>query len=145
MVRITFPNPLGPPITLDTSAIPSFRSSSSSVFPLGSVLRRPHTRIVIIIALILVVIIYRPSPPFPPSYASEWAAEKAAAAGGASGRAGRYVKFDVPQGTGFNHQLQRQLLQHHLALLGNRSLAYEPFVEDKTVRRLDFVVLLSMI
>ena len=137
-MRITFSNPFGPPITLDTSSLSrsagSFRPSSST----SSLLRRPQYRFLAILFLVVFAVLWRPSPPFPPSYRAEWAVEHGAALGEAEGRSGRYVKFDVPQGTGFNHQLQRVLLQHHLALLGNRSLAFEPFVEDKTVRCASF-------
>ncbi|RXK35614.1 hypothetical protein M231_07144 [Tremella mesenterica] len=132
-MRITFPNPLGPPITFDTTSLPplpQFRKPNTTS-PLSS-LRRPQTRLLLFGLVLFIVIVIRPSPPFPPSFGEEWKVESGAALGDSEGRLGRYVKFDVPQGTGFNHQLQRVLLQHHLALLGNRSLAFEPFVEDKT-------------
>ncbi|WVQ81580.1 hypothetical protein IAT38_003704 [Cryptococcus sp. DSM 104549] len=144
-MRITIPNPLGPPITLDTAPLedlrarlPPFPTAIPSLALLPSMHRRPHFRLFALIALCVFVLTWHPAPPFPPSYGEEWAVERGlesvqAGASGLEGRNGRFVSFDVPRGTGFNHQLQRVLLQHHLAVLGNRSLAFEPYVEDDTV------------
>ena len=121
-MRLTIPNPLGPPLTFDSDNV---RALLSPIPFLPS--RRPQLRVLIALSLILALLIFRPSPPFPPSYSAEYRLED-----GLVSDVGRYVKFDVPRGTGFNHQLQRVLLQHHLAVLGNRSLAFEPYVEDDT-------------
>ncbi|WRT68820.1 uncharacterized protein IL334_005800 [Kwoniella shivajii] len=140
-MRVTFPNPLGPPITVDTAHLNSIRERIPRSLP--SLQRRPHFKLFAIIFAIALLFTIHPKPPFPPSYSVEWRQEgslpqiKGNTLMG-EGKSGRYVKFDVPRGTGFNHQLQRVLLQHHLALLGNRSLAFEPYVEDDTY--LPFVV-----
>ncbi|WWC64268.1 uncharacterized protein I303_106878 [Kwoniella dejecticola CBS 10117] len=166
-MRITFPNPLGPPITLNTEYLnslyerlplptPGSSSSSSSrggvtgglgglgMIMIGSIQRRPLFKLLLVIFGLVVLFTIHPKPPFPPTYTQEWKNEASLArtrgeGGVGEGKNGRYVKFDVPRGTGFNHQmLIYRRLQHHLAVLGNRSLAFEPYVEDDTY--LPFVV-----
>ncbi|KGB79128.1 hypothetical protein CNBG_4966 [Cryptococcus deuterogattii R265] len=134
-MRVTLPNPLGEPITFDSADSPGLavipplalftRSSSLIGFS-----RRPHFKIVLFLIGFVFLLTWHPSPPFPPSYDEEWAWEKAAV--DEIGVTGRMVQFDIPKGTGFNHQLQRVLLQHHIAVLGNRSLSFEPYYEDQT-------------
>lgn len=132
-MRLTIPTPLGSPIIFDTTHLSSRLSPPLRISSLLH--RRAQLRLVLLLLLIFTILGVRPNPPFPPSYRHEWKQERNLpwAYGGANfpeGREGRYLKFDVPRGTGFNHQLQRVLLHHHLAVLGNRSLAYEPFVQD---------------
>ncbi|WWC91469.1 uncharacterized protein L201_006415 [Kwoniella dendrophila CBS 6074] len=154
-MRVTFPNPLGPPITVDTAYLSNLKERlprNASILP--SLQRRPHFRILLVIIGFIIIFTIHPRPPFPPNYSIEWRQEatlpqiKGDISVG-EGKNGRYVKFDVPRGTGFNHQVSRKLdaesqwvstnstlyddrLQHHLAVLGNRSLAFEPYVEDDT-------------
>ncbi|KAL7421402.1 hypothetical protein Q5752_004287 [Cryptotrichosporon argae] len=143
-MRITFPNPLGPPITFDTArlpAVPSVRPLLAGYAPVGSQagggglmggmsasggggggagsgsgsarspFRRTPLRVLAILAVVLLVATLRPALPLPPSYADEWATERALT----GGEKGRYVR-----------------LQHHLAVLGDRSYAFEPYVQDET-------------
>lgn len=108
-MRVTLPNPLGEPITFDSAdspglaAIPPLalftRSSSLIGFS-----RRPHFKIVLFLIGFVFLLTWHPSPPFPPNYDEEWAWEKAAV--DEIGVTGRMVQFDIPKGTGFNHQLQ---------------------------------------
>nr|XP_019047872.1 hypothetical protein I302_04492 [Kwoniella bestiolae CBS 10118]OCF26802.1 hypothetical protein I302_04492 [Kwoniella bestiolae CBS 10118] len=133
-MRITFPNPLGPPITLDTSHLERIPRGNGLI---SSLQRRPHFKLLAFIFALALLFTIHPKPPFPPSYAVEWRQEASlphikGEVGVGEGKNGRYVKFDVPRGTGFNHQVSLVLLQHHLAVLGNRSLAFEPYVEDDT-------------
>ncbi|WVQ94802.1 hypothetical protein IAU59_001885 [Kwoniella sp. CBS 9459] len=139
-MRITVPNPLGPPITFDSDSLRNTYSRIPSLVPTNSgrsIARRPHFKLLVFIFGLVLLVTIHPRPPFPPNYSSEWRTESRLPQikgdiGPGEGKNGRYVKFDVPRGTGFNHQLQRVLLQHHLAVLGNRSLAFEPYVEDDT-------------
>ena len=129
-MRLTVPNPLGQPFALDTDR---FLQLPTRLPRLSLTHRRPQLRLIILILSLISFVLYRPSPPFPPAYADEYRIEDSFPhLYGPEGREGRYLKFDVPRGTGFNHQLQRVLLQHHLAVLANRSLAFEPYVEDDT-------------
>ncbi|WVR09242.1 hypothetical protein IAU60_006306 [Kwoniella sp. DSM 27419] len=135
-MRVTVPNPLGPPITFDSSSLSSTYQRLPSV-SVRSLQRRPHARLLAVILALVLLITFHPRPPFPPTYSAEWTTEAKLPQvrgdiGPGEGKGGRYVKFDIPRGTGFNHQLQRVLLQHHLAVMGNRSLAFEPYVEDDT-------------
>ncbi|KAK8843501.1 hypothetical protein IAR55_007161 [Kwoniella newhampshirensis] len=132
-MRVTIPNPLGPPITFDSDHVHTLISKLPHL-P-SSLHRRPHFKLFTLIFSLILLITIRPSPPFPESFAVEWRNERRLPQLGVDvkfpeGKNGRFVSFDVPRGTGFNHQLQRVLLQHHLAVLGNRSLAFEPYVED---------------
>ncbi|ORX38974.1 hypothetical protein BD324DRAFT_649072 [Kockovaella imperatae] len=138
-MRITFPNPLGPPISFDTANIPSGPPILSR---LTSHPRRAQIRVLLLILISLLLLSWRPSPPFPPDYAREWSLERTLPKSYnrplIEGKEGRYIKFESPKPTGFNHQMQRVLLQHHLAVLSNRSYAYEPLVQDDT--RFPFVL-----
>ncbi|WWC73331.1 uncharacterized protein I206_107298 [Kwoniella pini CBS 10737] len=154
-MRITFPNPLGPPITLNTEylnhLLPLNSNSNSNnnnnnnnngimnmIGGGGFIKRRQNFKLIILLFSLIILFTIHPKPPFPPNYNLEWKNENNLQQLSKSdlsigeGKNGRYVKFDVPRGTGFNHQLQRVLLQHHLAVLGNRSLAFEPYIEDDT-------------
>ena len=94
-MRLTFPNPLGPPVTFDTSKVSNIRSliPSTSTF----LHRRGQLRLVLVLVIILTLLGVQPSPPFPPSYRLEWKQESDLpwAFGGArlpEGREGRYLK-----------------------------------------------------
>lgn len=111
-MRVTLPNPLGEPIALDSADLPSMAAIPSiALFTRPSSLigisRRPHFKIILLIIGFVFLFTWHPSPPFPPSYDEEWAWEKSAV--DEIGATGRMVLFDIPKGTGFNHQLQRVL------------------------------------
>ncbi|KAL1404978.1 hypothetical protein Q8F55_008591 [Vanrija albida] len=100
--------------------------------------RRAGFRVLLVVLLLLLLFVAHPSPPLPPSYVAEYRVEAGLPQHDyrlsfPEGRYGRFVKFDVPKGTGFNHQLQRVFLQHHVAFTANRSLAFEPYVEADTL------------
>ncbi|ORY29109.1 hypothetical protein BCR39DRAFT_565191 [Naematelia encephala] len=137
-MRITLPNPLGPPIAVDTAHLDNLRSKLPRGIPSpGAIFRRPHFRLGIVLLLIIGMLTLHPTPPFPPSYSLEARMERNLPqlyddVRYGEGKAGRFIKFDVPQGTGFTEcPISDHRLQHHLAVLGNRSLAYEPFVQDR--------------
>lgn len=93
-MRVTFPNPLGPPIAIDTSRLPSL-SLPTTIQPFLS--RRGHLRLVLLILFLVTLLGVQPSPPFPPSYAAEWKVERNlpwlyGAAKFPEGREGRYLK-----------------------------------------------------
>lgn len=96
-MRITVPNPLGPPITFDSSHFSELRSQIPRVPPISQIGRRPHLRLLLVLVIFLVVCTVHPSPPFPPDYKVEWAQEKGLShihgdEKGAEGRYGRFVK-----------------------------------------------------
>ncbi|GFZ51511.1 hypothetical protein JCM24511_09278, partial [Saitozyma sp. JCM 24511] len=107
-MRLTIPNPLGPPLTFDTSNFSHLSDTLSASLPSGWH-RRPHVRLLSLCLVLLLVFAWRPAPPFPPSWKSEYGAERA-----------------LPQLNGVEG------LHHHLAVLGNRSLAFDPVVIDDT-------------
>ncbi|WOO86038.1 uncharacterized protein LOC62_07G009524 [Vanrija pseudolonga] len=131
-MRLTVP---GTSLTLDLGALRA-RAASSPLHLLTG--RRSGFRLLLLFLLVCLVLVAHPSPPLPPSYAVEYRVERTLPQHDyrlpfPEGRYGRYVKFDVPKGTGFNHQLQRVFLQHHVAFSANRSLAFEPYVEADTL------------
>ncbi len=101
-MRLTFPNPLGPQITLDTTYFSSLRNRfpalPNQLQPLQSLLtRRGHLRLVLFVIFLVVLLGFQPSPPFPPSYSEEWRWQRNLpwATSGATypeGRDGRYLK-----------------------------------------------------
>ncbi|WVN91186.1 uncharacterized protein L203_106443 [Cryptococcus depauperatus CBS 7841] len=121
-MRIVLPSSSRPSTVLYTAAIPSLYSPFY-------LLRRTRLKFLLFAIAFITLFVWQPSPPFPPSYSKEWEMEKASA----DAKTKRMVQFEIPKGTEFSHQLQRILLQHHLAVLGNRSLSYEPCVEDFTI------------
>ena len=72
-MRITFPNPLGPPISIDTSHISSLQSRLPHFLTSS---RKTPFRILLLLLLVIVVLTYRPVPPFPPDYSEEWRRER---------------------------------------------------------------------
>ena len=94
-MRLTFPNPLGPPITLDTHHVTDLRSKIPTLPPQFQ--RRAHLRLLIILLFLIGLIIVRPTPPFPPNYSDEWEQENnlpwvKSSAKYPEGREGRYLK-----------------------------------------------------
>lgn len=92
-MRVTFPNPLGPPITLDTSQL----SPLPLPVRLASLHRRGQVRIIVVIIVLLAILGVRPSPPFPIGYGAEWKSERnlpwlSRGATFPEGREGRYLK-----------------------------------------------------
>ena len=90
-MRLVLPNPLGAPISLDSS----HRFPHLALNRLSS--RRSQLRLFLLAFLALALINYRPCPPFPPSYRHEYRVERSLPqlARGAvypEGRAGRYLK-----------------------------------------------------
>lgn len=84
-MRLTFPNPLGPPITLDTSLVSSIPSQLANAIPMPAALaglsgrtagRKGPIRLLTGLVLLLLLVTYRPTPPFPPTYSREWALER---------------------------------------------------------------------
>lgn len=86
-MHITLPNPLGPPLVLDTASLPRTR---------GYALRWRARLILLALALALFVYLW-PSPPLPPSHAREWEVERRLLQHNRDlpppeGREGRYIK-----------------------------------------------------
>ncbi|ODN80051.1 hypothetical protein L198_07861 [Cryptococcus wingfieldii CBS 7118] len=128
-MRVTLPNPLGEPVTLDSDRIP--RPAAILPTAVTRLARRSQLKLLLLLFGFAVLITWHPSPPFPPSYDDEWNWEKRVAK--EQGQPARMIQFDIPKGTGTLVILIRFRLQHHLAVLGNRSLSYEPYVEDTTI------------
>jgi hypothetical protein len=125
-MRVTVPNPLGPPITIDTASLPSGSSLGNAVNSASNLLppplrgsRRAPLRFLVLLLGLAFVFTFSPSPPLPPSYGVEWKRERSLPwtytdAVYPEGRDGRYLKcapytceptradarFDTPQATG---------------------------------------------
>lgn len=104
-MRVTVPNPFGPPITFDTAyasslSFPSLGSQSRTAnsprvgFRVPGLSRRPQARLLSLLVLLVIIWTWYPTPPFPPTYRQEWKMERQGRGGEgyAEGKAGRYVK-----------------------------------------------------
>lgn len=78
MVRLTIPNPLGPPVTLDTSSIRLPGLGGSPVILPFNLHRKPRLLVVPLLFLIIFVLGTGGSlrPPLPPSYSDEYNLER---------------------------------------------------------------------
>jgi hypothetical protein len=98
-MRVTIPNPLGPPVTVDTDRYNNL-SHLFSALPLPAGFRssrRAPLRLLLALFAFVIIVTWAPAPPFPPSYAAEWARERSSSrlftdARVPEGRDGRYVK-----------------------------------------------------
>ena len=72
-MRITVPNPFGPPVSLDTALLPS-TGKVYSVLPASLTSRRAPVRWVILLALLGLLWNFGPAA-LPPSYNKQWAIE----------------------------------------------------------------------
>ena len=103
-MRVTIPNPLGPPITVDTANLPSSSAISSALSSASNLVppalrgsRRAPLRFLILLLGLAFVFTFSPSPPLPPSYGVEWKRENSLPwtytdAVYPEGRDGRYLK-----------------------------------------------------
>ncbi|TXT04829.1 hypothetical protein VHUM_04097 [Vanrija humicola] len=91
----------------------------------------------LLLLLVLLLLVAHPSPPFPPSYKAERRAERALPQHDyrlpfPEGRYGRFAAARSVSSSASSRRSRRSL-QHHVAFSANRSLAFEPYVEEDTI------------